>query len=70
MKWKDSKTSDGDRKLFNARDEVEAPEILTKAEFRRAVKSFHPDKSDPFLREINTRKMQKLLGERNAKKDD
>ena len=59
IKWRNI-----DKKTFKYKGDPEVETFKDDKEFRKLVKKYHPDKSDPFFKELNKKKMQKLLKDR------
>jgi hypothetical protein len=66
IKWRNT----NDKKSYNFDDGVKEPKIDNDSDFKRAAKKFHPDLSDPFLKSVNEKKMQKLIETREKLKND
>ena len=66
IKWRNTE----DKKTYNLDDGVKEPKIDNNSDFKKAAKKFHPDLSDPFLKSVNEKKMQKLIEAREKLKND
>lgn len=59
MKWKNIAPVDPSR-VFSAGEEADIGGFENKDEYKSLVKKYHPDKSDPFFKKLNTKRLQKL----------
>ena len=55
------------KKTFKYKGDPKIETFKDDKEFRKLAKKYHPDKSDPFFKELNKKKMQKLLKDRKKK---
>ncbi len=58
MKWKNIDLKN--KKTTKYSDEVSVDYPKTKEDYHKSVKKYHPDINDPFFKNRNTKKMQKL----------
>ena len=68
MKWVDKVRGRSEAKTYKSGSETKIPSIQNEMDFKKAVKAFHPDVSDTFLKGVNTKKMHELLKTRKPKR--